>query len=315
MNKATRDGFGDQLMECAKHDDKIVIISADLTKATKVDQFAKLYPDRFFDVGIAENNMIGIASGLSEHGYKVFITSFSAFLTGKYDTIRCSLAYSKCPVTIVGTHGGMAIGRDGVTQMGLEDVAIMRALPNMIILNPATYIEARAITKYICEYRDKVAFGGKPIYLRLGRQPVEEVFSEDYIFDSSHTSLAHSILKVGDKGVIFSTGCILPDVLKAVEDINISVINIPVLKPIDEFFILQCINHHKYVFTIEDHSVVGGLGSIIAEVMAEKAIGAKLKRIGVQDIFPESGKPEDLYEKYGLSSNKIKETILDTLKS
>jgi transketolase len=297
--KSTRDGFGDQLLLQGGIDDKIISLSADLGKATKLDLFAKQYPDRFFEIGIAENNMIGIASGLSEHGYKVFLASFAVFLTGKYDTIRCSIAYPNIPCVIVGSHGGLAIGRDGVTQMGLEDISLMRSLPNMVILNPATYNEARAITKYLCETKLE-----SPHYLRIGRQPVDEVFDDSYRFNINSVCIVKGSANMDS--VVLSTGCVLSDVLKATEGIDITVMDIPVIKPIC-WDVISYILSYKNVITVEDHSIIGGLGSAVAEIMAENGwrMGLNLNRIGINDIFPESGKPEDLYEKYGLSSKQI----------
>lgn len=302
--KATRDGFGDQLILSAEHNKTILALSADLGKATKVDKFKELFPERFFEIGIAENNMIGIASGLSENGYKVFLASFASFLTGKYDTIRCSIAYSKSPCILVGTHSGLAIGKDGVTQMGLEDISIMRSLPNMIVLNPSTYIETMHMVKYLCDTELEV-----PYYLRLGRQPIKEVFNNNYVFEFGKAS----IIKKGSKGVIFSTGCVLSDVLEATIDMDVSVINVHTLKPIDHNLIKIFINNFNRVFTVEDHSIIGGLGSAVAEIMAENGSHSKLTRIGLNDIFPESGNPSDLYEKYGLSSNKIHTKIKEVL--
>jgi len=308
--KSTRDGFGDQLVISAKDNKNILALCADLGKATKLDKFKELYPDRFFDVGIAENNMIGIASGLSEHGYKVFLASFSAFLTGKYDTIRCSIAYPNCPVILVGTHGGLAIGKDGVTQMGLEDIAIMRVLPNMTVLNPATYNETVGLIKYLCETELK-----GPVYLRLGRQPVKEVYDEDYSYYVENRAIGINMRKDGTDGVVFCTGCILPDVLEATENLYLTVISLTQLKPmiVNKEIIEFYVNKFKHVFTVEDHSIVGGLGSIIAEIMAETGSIARLIRMGVNDVFPESGKTEDLYEKYGLSASKIRSRIEKTL--
>jgi len=299
--KATRDGFGDQLLESAKRNKKIIGLGADLGKATRIDKFAEKYPKRFFECGIAENNMIGIASGLAAEGFKPFITSFSAFLTGKYDTIRCSIAYSNEPVIIVGSHGGLAIGRDGVTQMGLEDVAIMRALPNMTIFNPGSYIEARAITKYLCEENLK-----GPHYLRIGRQPIKEIFDENYynfILDNG------ICIKNGDKGIVFTTGCMLPNVIEATKKLNVRVIHFPVLKPFPKYIITHYAEYYDKIITVEDHSIIGGLGSIVAEVLAESEYSSRLLRIGLQDQFPESGSPDDLYDKYGLSIEKIRKKV------
>jgi transketolase len=300
--KATRDGFGEQLVLSAEKNDNIIVLSADLGKATKINKFGAAYPDRLYEMGIAENNMVGVASGLSEYGYKVFLASFASFLTGKYDTIRCSIAYSNAPCVIVGTHCGMAIGRDGVTQMGLEDLSLMRSLPGMSVLNPSTYNQTKSIVKYLCENDLE-----NPHYLRLGRQPVEEIYEENVPFEFGKGV----VVKEGGDGVVFSTGCVLPDVLEATKDINITVIDMPTIKPLDKEIIKKYAKTN--IFTVEDHSIVGGLGSSVAEVMAEEGLGGKLIRIGVNDIFPESGAPSDLYEKYGLSANKIKERIADEL--
>jgi transketolase len=300
--KATRDAFGDQLVESGKTNPKIVGVNADLGKATKLNKFGEAYPDRFFEVGIAENNMIGVASGLSEYGYKVFLASFASFLTGKYDTIRCSIAYSNAPCVIVGTHGGLAIGKDGVTQMGLEDLSLMRSLPGMVVLNPSTYNQTKAVVKWLCDNDLE-----NPYYLRLGRQPVQEIYDENTSFE-----LGKGIVcKQGSKGVVFSTGCVLADVIEATKDLDVTVIDIPTIKPLDKEIIKLYAKGN--IFTVEDHSVIGGLGSSVAEVIAEEGIEGKLNRIGVNDIFPESGAPSDLYEKYGLSANKIKERILNEL--
>ena len=303
--KATRDGFGDQLLISGENEN-VIALSADLGKATKINKFGDKFPSRFFEVGIAENNMIGIASGLADNGFKVFLASFSSFLTGKYDTIRCSLAYSKSPCVLVGTHSGMAIGRDGVTQMGLEDVSIMRSLPNMVVINPSTYIETKKVVKYLIDNDIDT-----PHYLRLGRQPVKEIFTDDYQFEFGKGV----IIKSGKSGtVVFSTGCVLSDVVESVEDLDVSLVNIHTIKPIDYGLVKDYVKNNKNIITVEDHSIIGGLGSAVAEIMAEVGTSAKLTRIGLNDEFPESGKPEDLYEKYGLSSSKLKEKINSILK-
>lgn len=300
--KATRDAFGDQLIESGKTNPNIVGVNADLGKATKLGKFGEVYPDRFYEVGIAENNMVGVASGLSEYGYKVFLASFASFLTGKYDTIRCSIAYSNAPCIIVGTHGGLAIGKDGVTQMGLEDLSLMRSLPGMVVLNPSTYNQTKAIVKWLCD-NDL----DNPYYLRLGRQPVQELYEENVSFELGKGV----VYKHGSKGVVFSTGCVLADVVKATQDLDVTVIDMPTIKPLDKEIIKLYAKGN--IFTVEDHSIIGGLGSSVAEIIAEEGITGKLNRIGVNDVFPESGAPSDLYEKYGLSADKIKERISNEL--
>jgi transketolase len=302
---ATRDAFGNQLLNSAKINDKIIVLNADLGKATKTEKFGIKYPDRFFEIGIAESNMIGIGSGLSEYGFKVVMTSFASFLTGKYDVIRVSLAYSKSPVILVGTHAGLAIGKDGVTQMGLEDISIMRSLPNMKVMQPATPIE----TEKMLEYLLRVDLDG-PVYLRLGRQPVYEIFDENYEFIPKKGVVCRD----GNDLAIFVTGCLLDEVLKAVENSKRScaVINIHTIKPIDRDIILKFSKQCKKVMTVEDHSIIGGLGSTVSEVLSDEN-PTLLKRIGLNDVFPESGIPAELWEKYGLSSDRIKKSILEFL--
>ena len=302
---ATRDAFGNQLMKSAKNNDKIIVLSADLSKATKTHNFSKEYPERFFEIGIAESNMIGIGSGLSEYGFKVVMTSFASFLTGKYDVIRVSLAYSNVPVILVGTHAGLAIGKDGVTQMGLEDISLMRSLPNMQVMQPATAIETEKMLEHILDSKLE-----GPVYLRLGRQPVPEIFDGNYEFIPNKGV----VCREGNELVIFVTGCLLDEVLKAVENSKKScaVINIHTIKPIDREIVLKFSKQCKKVMTIEDHSIIGGLGSTISEVLSDEN-PTLLKRIGLNDVFPESGMPAELWEKYGLSSERIKKSILEFL--
>tara|TARA_R110000868_G_scaffold18531_9_gene81350 strand:+ start:245 stop:1180 length:936 start_codon:yes stop_codon:yes gene_type:complete len=306
--KATREALKDLLPEMGNKHKNIVVLDADIGSATRLASFKTTHPDRFFQVGIAEANMIGISSGLSEHGFKVFMGSFSSFLTGRYDIIRCSLAYSKSPVVLIGSHVGMAIGKDGVTQMGLEDVGVMRSLPNMTILNPSTYTEAVEIVKFLCNNE----LDG-PHYLRVGRQSVEDCLAEkEYKF---HFGKGFTV-EEGDDITLFSTGCVLPDVTKAKTKIEsqtgltVRVINFHTLKPIDKEIIAKASQETKYLFSVEDHSVVGGLGSIISEVLCESN-PARLTKIGLQDEFPESGPPNDLYNKYGLTSDKIASKVVD----
>ena len=309
--RATREAFGEHLPVMGEKHNNIVALDADLGKATKIASFGQAHPNRFFQMGIAEANMIGVASGLSEYDYKVFLASFGSFLTGRYDMIRCSLAYPNRPVVLVGTHVGMAIGKDGVTQMGLEDVSIMRALPNMVVLNPASYSEAIKVIEYQCDTELE-----SPHYLRLGRQPVEDIempfeFGKGQIVKDNENEYVDC--------TIISTGCILGDVLQAADLIEknsprlVRVINMPTLKPIDEELIVHAAEWSKMLVTVEDHTIVGGLGSAVADVLSEHDNTPSLFKIGLNDIFPESAPPNDLYEKYGLSAGQIKEQILDAL--
>ena len=307
--RATREAFGEVLPLMGDTNENILALDADLGGATKIRAFGEKHPDRFFQMGIAEANMIGVASGLSEYGYKVFLASFGSFLTGRYDMIRCSLAYPNQPVVLVGTHVGMAIGKDGVTQMGLEDVSLMRALPNMKVLNPATYTEAVEVIKYLCN-----TDLDSPHYLRLGRQPVEDVFEHGYDFEFGK---GVEVINGNDITMI-STGCVLSDVLDSAKTIeeqtakSVRVINIHTLKPIDKDIIIKAAKETDLLVTVEDHSIVGGLGSAVSEVLTEHC-PSRLVRIGLNDEFPESGPPTDLYEKYGLSSSQISKRVIDEL--
>ena len=304
--RATREAFGEHLPVMGERHNNIVALDADLGKATKIASFREAHPDRFFQIGIAEANMIGVASGISEYGYKVFLASFGSFLTGRYDQIRCSLAYSNRPVVLVGTHVGMAIGKDGVTQMGLEDVSIMRALPNMKVLNPATFSEAKKVIEFLAETELD-----SPYYLRLGRQPVKDI---DIPFEIGKGQT----IKEGDDITLLSTGCILGDVVESasiIEDMtqmSVRVVSFTSLKPIDRDMIVKCAQETKQLFTIEDHSIIGGLGSIVSDVLSEE-YPAKVVKIGLNDVFPESAPPADLYEKYGLSSNQISKRVVSEL--
>jgi len=257
-------------------------------------------------MGIAECNMIGVASGMSEYGHRVFIASFASFLTGKYDVIRVSIGYSCAPVVLVGTHAGLAIGKDGVTQMGLEDVSLMRSIPNMTVVQPATPNEARLITKYFAEKKELT----HPVYLRIGRQPVIEVLPEDYKFEFGKAF----VVKEGTDLALISSGCILPEVLAAADTlehrgISAAVINMHTIKPLDIDVIKKYASKTGRIFTIEDHSIIGGLGSAVSEVVASSA-PCRLSRIGLNDCFPESGSPSELWDKYGLSTEKIIERVI-----
>ena len=309
--KATRDAFGKHLPIMGKKHKNIVALDADLGKATKIASFGETHPDRFFQMGIAEANMIGVASGLSEYDYKVFLASFGSFLTGRYDQIRCSLAYPNRPVVLVGTHVGMAIGKDGVTQMGLEDVSIMRALPNMVVLNPASYSETIKIIDYLCETELS-----SPHYIRLGRQPVEDI-DIPFEYGRGQVVLDSSDGEFVDCTII-STGCILGDVLKVAQNIqqnseySVRVVNMPTIKPMDSDMVITCAEFSDFMVTVEDHTIIGGLGSAVSDVLSEN-LPTDLLRIGLPNVFPESAPPDDLYDKYGLSVEKMTKQVIDAL--
>ena len=307
--KATRDGFGDSLVEIGKNNENIIVLSADLSKATKTTKFANRFPERFVECGIAECNAIGIASGLSEHDYYPIFSSFASFLTGKYDVIRVSAAYSNASMLLVGTHAGLAIGKDGVTQMGLEDVTLMRSLPNMKVYQPATYNQCLNMIPKIINQKG-------PSYLRLGRQPVEEIFSSD---DDIELGKLQNIQGSPNSDIcILASGCILVDAVKASKKItekgfDVAILNVHTIKPFDIQTLLKYARGNiKSFVTVEDHTVTGGLGSLVAETLSRHE-PKKLLTIGLKDIFPESGAPKDLYSKYQLDALGIEKQIIEFL--
>jgi transketolase len=309
MSLATRDGFGDELVCLGKDEKNLIVLSADLSKATRTTKFLEKFPERFFECGIAECNAIGIASGLSENGFYPVFSSFASFLTGKYDVIRVSACYSDASMLLVGTHSGMAIGKDGVTQMGLEDISLMRSLPNMKVYQPATYNQTRDMLKLIIKQPG-------PSYLRLGRQPVDEIFTQN-----SNIELGKlQIVKQCDEPdiTIIVSGCVLTDVIKAAEMIEkqkskkVNIINAHTLKPFDTEGLIKYTKNSELVVTVEDHTIVGGLGSIVSETLSEHS-PKRVKRIGLNDVFPESGTPKDLYEKYNLNAKGIFKTITEVI--
>ena len=295
--KATRAAFGEALLDLAAKDERIVTIDADLSKSTMTAGFAKKYPERAFNVGIAESGMIGLAAGLALAGRVPFACSFACFLVGRFETIRVSVAYSEAPVKLVGTHVGVAIGEDGYTQMGLEDVACLRALPNIPVVQPGDEIEAKQAVAYAVEHPG-------PIYLRLTRQSLEPVHDAAYRFQFGKAN----VLNPGNDVSILATGGTLANALEAArglaaDGIHAEVVNVATIKPLDEETILRTAGRTGHVVTVEDHSIHGGLGSAVAELLAEE-MPTPLKRIGVT-TFGESGDAKGLYAKHGLDAPGI----------
>lgn len=306
--KATRQSFGETIAKIGEKNPQIVVMDADLGKSTMTGEFAKKFPDRYFEMGIAEHNLIGTAAGLAHGGKIPFATSFACFLAGRYETIRMSVSYSQTNVKLVGTHAGTGIGEDGYSQMGLEDLALLRSLPNFSILQPADDIEAQQAVAWACEHKGAV-------YLRLTRQKVQDVHNEKYKFQfgKGDVLLKSTFRNPKSAITIFATGGVVYNSLKAVEELEkegaeITLVNIHTIKPIDEELILSLADKCSKIMTIEDHSVVGGLGSAVSEVITNSGLPVKLHRHGMQG-FGESGSPEGLYEKFGFSIPKIKETI------
>jgi transketolase len=290
--KATRAAFGEALLELGARDERIVTLDADLSKSTMTAKFAKTYPQRAFNVGIAESNMIGVGAGLALTGRIPFVCSFACFVVGRFETIRISVAYTSANVKIVGTHAGIAIGEDGYSQMGLEDVACLRALPNIPIVQPADELEAKQVVAWAVEHQG-------PVYLRLTRQNLEAVSPPEYRFQLGHWLT----LRSGTDVTVIASGGTVFNALEAArhlqaEGVSAEVINAASIKPLDEGTLVRSATRTRHVVTVEDHSLAGGLGGAVAETLAE-VLPTPLKRLGVTG-FGESGDAKGLYAKHGL---------------
>lgn len=303
--KASRAAFGEALLDWGARDERIVTVDADLSKSTMTASFAKTYPARAFNVGIAESGMIGLAAGLALAGRIPFACSFACFLAGRFETIRVSVAYTQAPVKLVGTHVGVAIGEDGYSQMGLEDIACLRALPNIPIVQPADEIETKQAVACAVEYPG-------PMYLRLTRQNLEPVHDASYRFQFGKVDL----LRPGTDVSILASGGPLWNALEAArkllaDGVNAEVLNVATIKPLDEEGILRSAGKTGRVVTVEDHSIHGGLGGAVAELLSE-VMPTPLKRIGVT-TFGESGDAKGLYAKHGLDPDGIARSVLKFL--
>ncbi|TYP57811.1 transketolase family protein [Thermosediminibacter litoriperuensis] len=297
---ATREAYGEALAELGEEIKDIVVLDADLSKSTKTSVFAKKFPERFFNMGIAEQNLMGTAAGLATCGKIPFASTFAVFATGRaFEQIRNSICYPNLNVKIAASHAGITVGEDGATHQSIEDIAIMRSLPNMTIINPADAVEAKQAVRAAALHKG-------PVYLRLGRHPVETIFDEHYKFEPGKGV----ILRDGKDVALIATGIMVAEALKAAEilakgGINAMVINIHTIKPIDKEIILQAAECGAIV-TAEEHSIIGGLGSAVAEVLVEEK-PVPMKRIGIRDVFGQSGKPEELLKAYGLTAEDIAE--------
>lgn len=300
---ATRDAYGEALKELGKTNKDIVVLDADLSGSTKTAVFKKEYPDRFFNVGIAEQNLMGTAAGLATTGKIPFASTFAMFATGRaFEIIRNSICYPKLNVKIAATHAGLTVGEDGATHQSVEDLSLMRSIPNMTVLCPADGVEAKKAIIKASQYNG-------PVYIRLGRSKEPVIFNQDYNFQ-----IGKGVeLKAGNNITIIATGIMVSKALEAgkiLENHGISarVINMSTIKPIDEDIIIKAAKETKKIVTVEEHSIIGGLGSAVAEVLVEN-YPVPLKRIGVEDKFGESGTAEDVLKKYGLTVENIVEKV------
>lgn len=299
--KATRDSFGESVRDLGKENPAIVVLDADLSVSTKSVTFAKSFPDRFFQMGIAEANMIGTAAGMAFSGLIPFCCSFGCFLTGKYETIRVSVGYSRANVKLVGTHAGLGTGEDGYTQMGLEDMNVMRGLPGMVVINPCDDKTTRAAVRFAVEHQG-------PVYLRLTRQKLPEM----HVSESAFKAGKGIVLKSGGKLALLGTGATVSEAMQASEKLAKHqpwVVDIHTIKPIDRDLLKTLASECTHIVTVEDHNIIGGLGSAVAEVLSEVGFQGKLLRLGVKDTYGESGLPHELYEKYGFSANQIAQQV------
>lgn len=300
---ATRESFGKALVELGKENENVIVLTADLAGATKTSLFEKEFPDRFINVGIAEQNMIGISAGLATTGKIPFASTFAMFAAGRaYDQIRNSVAYPKLNVKICGTHAGVTVGEDGATHQMLEDLSLMRSIPNMTVLCTSDDVQTRWAIKEMAKIDG-------PVYIRLARVATPVIYDENQKFEIG------KMVQIGDgtDATVFATGVEVAEAFKAKEElekenINIRVVDVHTIKPIDREMIIKCARETKKLITIEDHSIIGGLGTAVCEVLSEEC-PTKVVRMGMQDRFGKSGKAEQLLKYFKLDSEAIIEKV------
>lgn len=300
---ATRESFGKALEELGEENKKVVVLDADLYNSTKTEYFKKRFPERFFNLGIAEADMIGTAAGFATCGKIPYASSFAAFATGRvYDQIRASIAYPKLNVKICATHAGITVGEDGATHQMIEDINLMRGMPNMLVMCTSDDIQTKWAVKEIAKYNG-------PVYLRLSRYKTPVVYDEKTKFEIGKG------IQIGDgtDASIIATGVTVAESIKAMEElkekgINVRVIDIHTIKPIDKDLIIKCAKETDRIITVEDHNIIGGLGSAVCGVLAEN-YPKKVTRMGIEDTFGRSGRAEDLMRYYGIDKNAIIEEI------
>lgn len=297
-----RDVYGETLVKLGEQNPNIVVLDADLSKSTKTYKFGERFPDRFFNMGIAEANMVSVAAGLASCGKIVFASTFAVFVPGKtYDQIRMSVAYSNMNVKLFCTHAGINVGKDGFSHQMIEDIALMRVLPNMKVFAPSDPYQAGRVAELMAEH-----YG--PMYARVSREPMYQIYESDVL---EEMEIGKSIkVRDGDDITLLAHGLMLHECILAARDlekkgISAEVIDIWSIKPLDENEIIKSARKTGRVITVEEHSIIGGAGSAVAELIAEKGINAKFKRMGIMDVFSESGDPRDLFEKYGISKEHI----------
>ena len=304
----TRFAYGEALLALGKTDPRVVVLDADLYYSTRTAAFRQAFPERFFDMGIAEADMVSTAAGMAASGLIPFCNSFAIFLTARcYDQIRIQIAYPSLPVILAGSSAGLTQGPDGASHQSLEDVALMRALPNMRVIAPADAVETRAVVQAL------PALGG-PVYLRLGRYPVPDLHPPDYAFELGQATK----LRSGDDVALFAYGHMVAVAVEAAaslgrQGVQARVLNMASLKPLDGEAVVAAAEACRLLVTIEEHSIIGGLGSAVAEILAEMGGAPRLLRIGTRDQFGESGPADELLSKYGLTATAVSLRICQAL--
>ncbi len=299
IKKATRQSYGEALLELGKENEQIVVFDADLASATKTNLFAKEFPNRFFDMGIAEQNMISTAAGMATCGKIPYASTFAVFAAGRaYDQIRNSVCYPKLNVKICATHAGITVGEDGATHQMIEDISLMRTLPNMTVISTSDDIQTKWAVKEISKING-------PVYLRLSRLATPVIYDENQKFEIGKAVQ----IGEGTDATIFATGVTVSEALKAQEElkmkgVDVRVVDIHTIKPIDRDIIVKCAKETKRLISIEDHNIIGGLGSAISEVLTDE-YPVKLTRLGINDTFGKSGKATELMEYFGITANDI----------
>lgn len=305
--KSTRDGFGQGLLEIAEKDERIVGLCADLTGSTKMDNFAKKFPERFVEVGVAEQNLASVASGMASMGKIPFISSYAIFSPGRnWEQIRTTICYNDVPVKIVGSHAGVSVGPDGGTHQALEDIAITRVIPNLVVISPCDYLETK---KAIIA----MAFNKKPTYIRLAREKSPVITTEETPFEIGKSKIFYqSNGGKSDVGII-ATGPLLYNALLATKEletkkIKVTVMNLSTIKPLDEKSIINLAHETRAIVTVEEHQIVGGMGSTVSECLA-KNLPTIQEFVGVKDLFGQSGTASELIEHYGMGKSHIMEAV------
>ena len=306
---ATRQSYGEALAKLGEENENVVVLDADLSSATKTSIFAKKFPDRFFDIGIAEQDMMGTAAGLSTFGKIPYASTFAVFASGRsYDQVRNTIAHTNANVKICATHAGITVGEDGATHQMLEDIGMMRMLPNMRVISPSDDVQTKWVIKEVSKIQG-------PFYIRLCRLATPIIYDEEFVKENNIKFETGKGIQIGNgtDASIIATGVTVQEALKAKENlekegINIRVIDMHTIKPIDKELIIKCAKETKKIITIEDHSIYGGLGSSVCEVLSEN-YPAKVIRMGIKDTFGESGKAEELMRHFKIDCNSIVEVV------